>query len=122
VLAADSDAPAVAALARAAERTPGLKPLETEVRDLFRRPLGADELKRFDAVVFDPPRQGAEAQALALAGSAVATIVAVSCNPATLARDARILVDGGYRLARVTPIDQFRYSIHVEVVALFQRA
>ena len=122
VLAADSNAPAVAALARAAERTPGLKPLETEVRDLFRRPLGADELKRFDAVVFDPPRQGAEAQARALAGSAVPTIVAVSCNPATLARDARILVDGGYRLARVTPIDQFRYSIHVEVVALFQRS
>ena len=122
VRAADSEAPAVAALARAAERTPGLKPLETEVRDLFRRPLGADELKRFDAVVFDPPRQGAEAQARALAGSAVPTIVAVSCNPATLARDARILVDGGYRLARVTPVDQFRYSIHVEVVALFQRS
>jgi 23S rRNA (uracil1939-C5)-methyltransferase len=122
VLAADSDAPAVAALARAAERTPGLKPVETGVRDLFRRSLGADELKRFDAVVFDPPRQGAEAQARALAGSAVPTVVAVSCNPATLARDARILVDGGYRLARVTPVDQFLYSIHVEVVALFQRS
>ena len=121
VLAADNDAPAVAALARAAERTPGLKPVENEVRDLFRRPLGRDELRRFDAVVFDPPRQGAEAQARALAGSPVPTIVAVSCNPATLARDARILADGGYRLARVTPLDQFRYSIHVEVVALFRK-
>jgi 23S rRNA (uracil1939-C5)-methyltransferase len=96
--------------------------VETEVRDLFRRPLGADELKRFDAVVFDPPRQGAEAQARALAGSAVPTVIAVSCNPVTLARDARILIDGGYRLTRVTPVDQFLYSIHVEVVALFQRS
>ena len=88
---------------------------------MFRRPLVAAELAAFDAVVFDPPRQGAEAQARALAASAVPTVIAVSCNPTTLARDARILVDGGYRLARVTPIDQFLYSNHVEVVALFQR-
>jgi 23S rRNA (uracil1939-C5)-methyltransferase len=121
VHAVDNDAPAIAALAQAAETTQGLKPIEGEVRDLFRRPLRPDELKSFKAVVFDPPRQGAEAQARALAVSVAPTIVAVSCNPTTLARDARILVDGGYRLARVTPVDQFVYSSHVEVVALFQR-
>ena len=79
------------------------------------------ELKRFDAVVFDPPRQGAEAQARALAASAVTAVVAVSCNPVTFARDARILIDGGYRLVRVTPVDQFLYSAHVEVVACFKK-
>jgi 23S rRNA (uracil1939-C5)-methyltransferase len=121
IRAVDNDAAAVAALARAAERTQGLKPIEAQVRDLFRRPWTPDELKPLDAVVFNPPRQGAEAQARALAASAVPTIVAVSCNPMTLVRDARILVDGGYRLARVTPFDQFLYATHVEVVALFQR-
>jgi 23S rRNA (uracil1939-C5)-methyltransferase len=121
VSAADNDAAAVAALARAAKETQGLKPIETQVRDLFRRPFFPDELAAFDAVVFDPPRQGAEAQARALAASTVPTVITVSCNPTTLARDTRILVDGGYRLARVTPIDQFLFSNHVEVVALFQR-
>jgi 23S rRNA (uracil1939-C5)-methyltransferase len=81
----------------------------------------AAELKRFDTVVFDPPRQGAEAQARELAASSVPAVVAVSCNPATFARDARILVDGGYRLVRVTPVDQFLYSAHVEVVACFKK-
>jgi 23S rRNA (uracil1939-C5)-methyltransferase len=122
VAAADSDADAIAALQRAAAATQGLKPIDAQVRDLFRRPLIAVELKSFDAVVFDPPRQGAEAQARALAASAVPRIVAVSCNPATFARDARILVDGGYRLTRVTPVDQFLYSAHVELVALLERA
>jgi 23S rRNA (uracil1939-C5)-methyltransferase len=121
VHAADNDTAAVAVLARAAERTQGLKPIEVGVRDLFRRPWSPDELKPVDAVVFNPPRQGAEAQSRALASSTVPTVVAVSCNPMTLARDARILVDGGYRLARVTPVDQFLYATHVEVVALFQR-
>jgi 23S rRNA (uracil1939-C5)-methyltransferase len=121
VRAADHDEPAVAALQRASETTPGLKSIAGQVRDLFRRPLSRDELKPFDAVVFDPPRQGAQTQARALAASAVPTIVAVSCNPTTLARDARILVDGGYRLVRVSPVDQFLYSTHVEVVAQFQR-
>jgi 23S rRNA (uracil1939-C5)-methyltransferase len=79
------------------------------------------ELKRVDAVVFDPPRQGAESQARALIGSAVPVVVAVSCNPVTFARDARILVDGGYHLTRVTPVDQFRYSPHVELVGVFAR-
>ena len=90
-------------------------------RDLFRSPLMAAELKRFDAVVFDPPRQGAQAQARELARSKIATVVAVSCNPTTFARDARILIDGGYRLTRVTPVDQFLYSAHVELVARFER-
>jgi 23S rRNA (uracil1939-C5)-methyltransferase len=121
VTAADNDGEAVAALARAAAGTPGLKPVEALTRDLFRRPFTRTELKRFDAVVFDPPRQGAEAQARELASSGVPLVVAVSCNPATFARDAHILVDGGYRLARVTPLDQFLYSAHVELVALFER-
>jgi 23S rRNA (uracil1939-C5)-methyltransferase len=117
----DSDTDAVAALKRAADMTKGLKPIATEARDLFRRPLTAPELKSIDAVVFDPPRQGAQAQARALAGSSVPTVVAVSCNPTTFARDVRILVDGGYRLTRVTPIDQFRYSQHVEIVAKLEK-
>jgi 23S rRNA (uracil1939-C5)-methyltransferase len=121
VIAMDSDGGAIAALKRAAETTAGLKPIGTETRDLFRRPLIAAELKRHDCVVFDPPRQGAEAQARALAASTVPVVVAVSCNPMTFARDARILVDGGYRLERVTPVDQFRYSFHVELVARFAR-
>jgi 23S rRNA (uracil1939-C5)-methyltransferase len=121
ITAADNDEAAIAALQRAATGAQGLKPIEALGRDLFRRPFVPVELKRFDAVVFDPPRQGAEAQAHALAGSAVATVVAVSCNPGTFARDARILIDGGYRLVRVTPVDQFLYSAHVELVACFQR-
>ena len=121
VMAADSSEPAIAALARAAATTPGLKPLETQVRDLFRRPFLAGELTRFDAVVFDPPRQGAQAQAQALAASRVPLAIAVSCNPATFARDARILVDGGYHMTRVTPVDQFRYAPHVEIVARLAR-
>jgi len=120
VTAADADAAAIAALRQAA-KTPGLKPIEAEARDLFRRPFTPDELKPFAAVVFDPPRQGAQAQARQLAASKVPLIVAVSCNAATFARDARLLVDGGYRLTAVTPIDQFRYSAHVEIVGKFIR-
>ena len=81
----------------------------------------ATELKIFDVVVFDPPRQGAEAQVRELAKSKVPTVVAVSCDATTFARDARILVDGGYKLAGVTPVDQFRYSFHVELVAKFEK-
>ena len=121
VTAADNDSEAVAALERAAAATQGLKPVETQLRDLYRRPFVPVELKGFDAVVFDPPRQGAQSQARELAASAVPRVVAVSCNPATFARDARILVDGGYRLAAVTPVDQFLYSAHVELVARFER-
>jgi 23S rRNA (uracil1939-C5)-methyltransferase len=121
VLAVDGDRQAIAALANAAKRTPGLKPIEAKVRDLFREPLSVKELERFDAVVFDPPRAGAAQQAATLAASGIATLVAVSCNPATLARDARILIDGGYTLERVTPIDQFLFSPHIEAVAVFRR-
>jgi 23S rRNA (uracil1939-C5)-methyltransferase len=120
VTAVDDDALALAALARAAT-APGLKPIAVERRDLFRRPLTPPELKDFDAVIFDPPRQGGEAQARELAISRVAVIVAVSCNPSTFARDIGILTSAGYRLGTVTPVDQFRYSPHVELVARLQR-
>jgi 23S rRNA (uracil1939-C5)-methyltransferase len=119
VIAFDSDAGAIAALSRAS--APGLKPIEAKARDLFRRPLVAAELAGCDAVVLDPPRQGAEAQARALAQSKVQRIAYVSCNPATFARDARILIDGGYRLVSVVPVDQFRYSAHLELVGVLER-
>src|SRR5262249_29992025 len=110
VTAADNDADAIAALRRAAAGTQGLKPLAAQPRDLSRSPLAPAELKRFDAVLFDPPRQGAEPQARELAASRVPTVVAVSCNPAPFARDARFLVAGGSRLGRGTPVDKFLYS------------
>jgi len=112
---------ALAALAEAARHTPKLKPIRTHPRDLFRDPLGRQELATYDAVVFDPPRAGAAAQAEQLARSKVKRLVAVSCNPGTLARDLRILVDGGYRLTRVVPVDQFLFSGHIEVVAHLSR-
>jgi 23S rRNA (uracil1939-C5)-methyltransferase len=121
VAAFDSDAGAVGALQKAATATGGLKPVKAEARDLFRRPLVPQELRDFDAVVFDPPRQGAQAQAIQLAASKISTVVAVSCNVATFARDARLLVDGGYRLEGVTPVDQFRHTPHVELVGRFVR-
>jgi 23S rRNA (uracil1939-C5)-methyltransferase len=121
VRAADSDEGAVSALRRAAAGGRGLKPVDSERRDLFRRPLMARELSGLDAVVFDPPRQGAQAQASELAMSTVPVIVAVSCNALTFARDAKMLIEGGYRLAQVTPVDQFRYAAHVEIVARFER-
>jgi len=121
VSAADSDATMVKALERAASTTSGLKPIEAQTRDLFRRPFMANELRIFGAVVFDPPRQGAEAQARELAKSTVPVVVAVSCDATTFARDAKILLGGGYKLASVVPVDQFRYSHHVEIVAKFMR-
>ncbi|MCC8953897.1 class I SAM-dependent RNA methyltransferase [Bradyrhizobium sp. Pear77] len=121
VTAFDSDAGAIAALQKAAQSTPGLKPLKAEARDLFRRPLMPQELRDYDAVVFDPPRQGAQALVTQLAASKVPVIVAVSCNVATFARDAKILIDGGYKIASVTPVDQFRHTPHVELVARFAR-
>ncbi len=105
----------------AARNTPGLKPVTIERRDLFRHPLIAKELKLYDAVVFDPPRAGAEAQCKELARSTVKKIVAVSCNPLSLARDLSILVEGGYRITSVTPIDQFLWSPHVEAVATLEK-
>jgi 23S rRNA (uracil1939-C5)-methyltransferase len=121
ITAADSDADAIKALQRAAAGTAGLKPVDAQVRDLFRSPFVASEFKAFDAVVFDPPRQGAMAQARELAKSTVPVVIAASCDAATFARDAKILIDGGYKLDRVTPVDQFRYSHHVEIVAKFQK-
>lgn len=121
VHAVEGEAPMLAALDRAWRATPGLHRVTTEPRDLFRRPLEPDELRPFDAVVIDPPRAGAEAQAATLAASRVAVIAMVSCNPATFARDARILTQGGYRLDWVQPVDQFRWSPHVELVSRFAR-
>ncbi len=115
VYAADADAAAIQALKRAGGA------VSAEARDLLHRPLAAAELERFDAVLFDPPRAGALAQAREIAKAKVATVVAISCDAATFARDARILVDGGLGLERVTPVDQFRYSPHVEIVAAFRR-
>ncbi len=121
ITALDNDRAAIASLAQAARQTTGIKPLQPAVRDLMREPLVANELKEFDAVVFDPPRAGAEAQARQLAKSKVTTVVAVSCDPATLARDAEILMGGGYALKSVTAVDQFKYTSHVETVAVFGR-
>jgi 23S rRNA (uracil1939-C5)-methyltransferase len=121
VAAFDSDAAAVTALHKAATSTSGLKPIKAETRDLFRRPLVPQELRDYDTVVFDPPRQGAQAQAQQLAASKIPVAVAVSCNVATFVRDARILIDGGYTIEGVTPVDQFRHTPHVELVARFKR-
>ena len=118
VYAADASAAAVAALTVAARG----KPMLVEHRDLFRRPLTAAELVRFDAVVFDPPRAGAVAQVALLARSNVPTIVAVSCNPNTFARDAAVMHESGYQLERLWPVGQFRWSTHVELVARFNRS
>jgi 23S rRNA (uracil1939-C5)-methyltransferase len=120
VYAADSSAPAVRALT-AASGTTGLKAITAEARDLSRRPMLAEEMKRLDAAVFDPPRAGAVEQARQFARSRLERVVGVSCNPATFARDARILVDGGFRLRAVTPVDQFLWSPHVELVGVFTR-
>lgn len=122
VTAIDTEAAAIRSLERAVAMTSGLKAVETQTRDLFRSPLMAIELKNYDAVVFDPPRQGAEAQARELALSKVPVVVAVSCEATTFARDARILMNGGYKLVTVTPVDQFRYSHHVELVAKFTKS
>ncbi len=121
VHAADGSAPAVAALRSAIATAPGLKSIFPEVRDLFRRPLLAEEMKNLDAIVFDPPRAGAEAQSAEIARSKIGRVVAVSCNPQSFVRDANILVAAGFRLEKVTPIDQFLWSSHVELIAVFHR-
>jgi len=119
--AVESMADMLAALDHGWRHATGLKRLSHETRDLFRNPLLPEDLARFDAVVIDPPRAGAEAQARALAASAVPRIAAVSCNPVTFARDAKILCDAGYRLQWVQMVDQFRFSPHVELAAAFAR-
>jgi 23S rRNA (uracil1939-C5)-methyltransferase len=121
VHAVELEAPMLDALSTAARATQGLKPLTTEKRDLFKVPLGGNELKPYDAVILDPPRAGAERQAVELAKSKIRRVVYVSCNPAAFARDARILVNGGYRMGAVQPVDQFLWSSHTELVANFTR-
>ena len=121
VLAADSAAPAIAALRAATASAPGLKPITAEVRDLARRPMLAQDLAKVDAVVFDPPRAGAYEQSGEIGRSKVSRVVGVSCNPVTFARDARILIDAGFTLERVLPVDQFLWSPHVELVGVFSR-
>ncbi|ODT15562.1 MAG: RNA methyltransferase [Mesorhizobium sp. SCN 65-12] len=121
VHAVEADAPALAALDHAFRFASGLKRVTSERRDLFRRPLTFKELNVFDGLVFDPPRAGAEDQSKQIARSDVPFVAAVSCNPVTLARDLRILLDGGYVLKSVTPIDQFLWSSHVEAVALLEK-
>jgi 23S rRNA (uracil1939-C5)-methyltransferase len=121
VLAVDSDIRAMQALTLAYRRGKGLKPITAQTRNLFREPLAASELGGVDLVLFDPPRQGAEAQARQIAASRCRRVIAISCDPATFARDASILVDGGYTLAEVLPVDQFQWSTHLEIAALFTK-
>lgn len=121
VHAANSGQGAIASLKAAHAATPGLKPVSTAIRDLFRAPVTARELNGFDAALFDPPRQGAEAQARELAVSGLTTVVAVSCDPGTFARDAAILVSAGFALSRLVAVDQFKWTAHVEIAALFLR-
>lgn len=121
VFAADADKSAIAALQHAVRNTRGLKPVTAMMRDLFREALVPTELTPYDAVVFDPPRAGAEAQCRELAKSKVKTVIAVSCEPKSFARDAAILIAGGYTLHKVTPVDQFAWSTHVELVGVFRR-
>ncbi len=121
VTAYEENQSAVAALTAAAKRAKGLKAVSVIRRDLYRNPLGPLELNKFARVIIDPPREGAEAQARALASSKTAAVAMLSCNPASFARDAAILAGGGFRLARFAAFDQFRFSAHVEIAALFDR-
>jgi 23S rRNA (uracil1939-C5)-methyltransferase len=121
VLAMESQASAVAAMQQAADALAGGKTLQGVTRDLFRAPLTPHEMKGLDAIVFDPPRAGAQAQAVQIARSKVKTVVAISCDPVTFARDAEILVQGGYRLSACVAFDQFRFTSHVEIAAKFVR-
>ncbi len=121
VQAADFAPAAIAALIAARASAPGLKDIAADARDLVRRPMLAEELRKTDVAVFDPPRAGAAEQAAELARSRVARVIGISCNPATFARDARMLIDAGFRLDRVLPVDQFLWSPHMELVGVFSR-
>lgn len=121
VLAADASAAGIAALKAGIGSARGLKPIEAQARDLFRRPLAPYDLRGCDAIVFDPPRAGALEQTAQIAQSKAPVVVGVSCNPVTFARDARVLLDAGFMLERVTPVDQFLWSAHVELVGVFRR-
>lgn len=121
VHAVENDAPALAALDRGIRHVQGLKPVTHERRDLFRRPILYKDLNAYQGIVFDPPRAGAEEQAMQIAKSSVPKVAAVSCNPVTLARDLAILVKGGYKIDKIIPVDQFLWSSHVETVALLSK-
>jgi 23S rRNA (uracil1939-C5)-methyltransferase len=121
VHAVESDRHALAALDRAVRATPGLRQVTTETRDLFRRPLLSPELARFDAVVLDPPRAGAEAQCRQLVLSSLEIVIMVSCDPGTFSRDAAILTGAGFAAERIVPVDQFAWSAHVEIAGVFRR-
>lgn len=121
VVAADGSAPGIAALKAGIGSARGMKAITAEARDLFRRPLTPFDLKGCEAIVFDPPRAGAIDQTAQIAGARAQVVVGVSCNPQTFARDARVLIDAGFRLETVTPVDQFLWSAHIELVAVFRR-
>lgn len=121
VYAAEMSAPAITALKAAIGAIPGIKPITAEARDLVKRPVLSTELAKTDVVVIDPPRAGAAEQAVEIAKSKVAKVVSISCNPATFAKDARALVDAGFRLEKVRPVDQFVWSPHIELVGVFTR-
>jgi 23S rRNA (uracil1939-C5)-methyltransferase len=117
----DSDRAAVAMLAQAVRHTQGLRPVTAQVRDLFRAPLVVAELNAFDGIVLDPPRAGAEAQVRLIAKSQVKLLVYVACDVQTFARDAAILAEGGYKLEKVFPVDQFKWTAHLEMVGWFKK-
>ncbi len=119
VHAVEGEAEMTRALDQGWRKAQGLKQVTTAARDLFRRPLMPDELRKFDAVVLDPPRAGAEAQVVELAEAKRPVIAYVSCNPVTFARDAKMLVNAGYTLEWVQVVDQFRWSSHTELAAQF---
>ena len=121
VHAVEGEVSGLQALGRAIRKVKNIKPITTEKRDLFRQPLTQIDLSRFDAAVIDPPRAGAEAQTRELALSGIRRIAMVSCNAQTFARDLRILLDAGFKLDRLVPIDQFLWSPHVEIVASLKR-
>lgn len=121
VHAVESEEAALVSLQQAARKASGLKPITTEKRDLFRRPLNRTELQTFDAAVIDPPRAGAEAQSRELAASRIGRVAMVSCNATTFARDLNIMLQAGWRAMRITPVDQFLWSAHIEIVAALER-
>ncbi len=122
VLAVDSEKASITALEAAVRGASGLKPVVARTRDLMRDPLTAPEMKGVTGVVFDPPRAGAAAQAAEIVNApGVIRVVGVSCDAGTFARDAGVLTDGGFRLERVVPVDQFRHTAHVEMVGVFTR-
>lgn len=121
VHAVEGEAEMLAALDRGWRNAQGLRRVSTETRDLFRRPLLPDEIDRYDTVVVDPPRAGAEAQIREIAASRIGRVIHVSCNPVTFARDAETLIQAGFRISRLIVVDQFRWSAHIELAATFIR-